>query len=148
MSLHADAYKGFHSVEAIDEYQGKAYDYYGFVPQVSASVFYPFKKSRLGVYGYAAEFWEFGPYTDWLKKAATDSLLFIESKDFNGKKIHGGGGILYEIISREDYMVSIQLGVGVPGLVNGSMNIHNGKNVFSIGLGSGLSFGYSRALWW
>lgn len=145
ISVHADAYKGFYSVEAVEEYKGKAYDYYGFVPQVSLSLFYPFKASRLGVYGYSGKFWEFGPYVEWMEKAESNNLITIEGKDFNDNRLFGGGGLLYEIIPQEDYMVSLRAGLGIPGYISGSVVIQNGKNAFSLGFGGSVFFGYMRA---
>ena len=145
LSLHADAYKGFHSVEAIEEYKGNVYDYYGFAPQFSTSLFYPFTSSRLGIYGYTGKFWEFGPYVDWMEKAEADNLITIEGKHFNDNRLFGGGGLLYERIPQENHMVSLRVGLGIPGYISGSIIMQNGKNTFSLGIGGSVFFGYMRA---
>jgi len=150
-SAHADAYTGFHSVEAIEEYAGESYDYYGIAPQISTSIFYPFKKARLGVYGSFGSFWEFGSYVDWIEKAEKDSLIHFANDEFYDRVCFGGIGLLYEIKYSEDKMTSYQLGTGVPGLLHGFINFQNRKNIYSIGLsfifdGSGsLFFSYMRA---
>lgn len=132
-ALHANAYTGFHSVEEVEEYKGKSYDYYGFAPQFSTSLFYPFKKSRLGFYGSLRTFWEFGPYVDWLEKADADSLISISGDKTYGKVFLGSLGILYEVRFSEDNMTSFQIGTGVPGLLHGIINFNNRNHVVSLG---------------
>ncbi len=150
-SVHADAYKGFHSVEAVEEYAGKSYDYYGIAPQISTSLFYPFKTARLGVYGSFGSFWELGSYVDWIEKAEEDSLIIFENDEFYDRVCFGGIGLLYEKKYSEDKMTSCQLGTGVPGLLHGFINFQSRKNVFSIGFSAlfdssgSIFFSYMRA---
>lgn len=149
-SLHANAYTGFHSVEEVEEYKGKSYDYYGFAPQFSTSLFYPFKTARLGVYGSLGTFWEFGPYVDWLEKAEADSLINISGDEKYGNVSLGSLGILYEKIYSEDKMTSFQVGTGVPGMLHGMINFNNHNHVVTLGLSTifegnvGLYLGYLR----
>jgi hypothetical protein len=150
-AIHADVFRGFHSVEEVEEYKGKSYNYYGVAPQVSASIYYPFTSSRLGFYGYAGKFWEYGPYVDWMEKAETEDLIWISGENFNGEILFGGAGLLYEIITDEYSITSLKLGLGEPGFIQGMMNRRVGKNVFSIQLmipfeGNGsVSLSYMRA---
>ena len=150
-SAHADAYRGFHSVEAVDEYAGNSYDYYGIASQISTSIFYPFKTARLGVFGSFGSFWELGSYVDWIEKVEKDTLIIFENDEFYNRVCFGGIGLLYEKKYSEDKMTSYQVGTGVPGILQGYINFHNGKNIYSIGLnvnfdGQGsIFFSYMRA---
>ena len=144
-SAHADAYTGFHTVEAVEEYAGKSYEYYGIAPQISTSLFYPFKAGRWGIYGSFGTFWEFGSYPDWIEKVDNDSLLILEDDEFMGKVCFGSVGILHEVIHSEDKMISFQIGTGIPGIIHSFTSFHNRKYVISIGVsvifdGSGSVF--------
>ena len=133
-SAHADAYRGFHSVEAVEEYAGNSYDYYGIAPQISASIFYPFKAGRWGIYGSFGTFWEFGSYPDWIEKVEKESLIHIANDEFYDRVCFGGVGILHEVIHSEDKMVSFQIGTGIPGIIHSFTSFHNRKYVISFGV--------------
>ena len=133
-SAHADAYTGFHTVEAVEEYAGKTYNYYGIAPQLMASVFYPFKAGRWGVYSSIGTFWEFGSYPDWLEKTENDSLFIFHDDDYLGKIWFGSVGILHEVIHSEDKMLTFQLGTGKPGIGHCYTSFHNRKYVISFGV--------------
>jgi len=144
-SAHADAYTGYHTVEAVEEYAGESYNYYGIAPQISASLFYPFKAGRWGIYGSFGTFWEFGSYPDWIEKVDNDNLLTLEDDEFMGKVCFGGVGILHEVIYSEDKMISFQIGTGKPGIIHSFTSFHNRKYVISVGVsaifeGSGSVF--------
>jgi hypothetical protein len=149
-STHAEAYTGFHSVEAVEEYKENSYNYYGVAPQITTSIFYPFETARLGVYGSLGTFWEYGPYVDWLKEAKADSLINISGDKTYDKVFFGGIGILFEKKYSKEKMTSYQIGTGVPGMVQGFINFNNHNHIISIGFntvfeGSGsVSFSYMR----
>lgn len=133
-ALHASAYTGFHSVEEVEEYKGKTYDYYGFAPQFSTSLYYPFKTARLGIYGSLGTFWEFGPYVDWIEKADAESLIHISGDKTYDKVVFGSMGILYEKKFSKDNMTSFMIGTGVPGILHGFINFNNHNHVVSLGI--------------
>lgn len=137
-SVHADAYTGFHSVEAVEEYAGESYNYYGIAPQISTSIFYPFKTARLGAYGSFGTFWEIGPYVDWIEKAEKENLITLKYDEFYERVCYGGLGILYEKKLPEDKMTSFQVGIGIPGILHGFVNIQDRKNIYSFGLSAPL----------
>ena len=144
-SFHTEMFAGYHSIKAVEEYEGDKLNYYGFAPQLSSSLFYPFTESRLGLYGYTGKFWEFGEYDDWIDEAEEAELIWKEYEDFNGKILFGGGGFLYEKIYEEESMISLKLGIGLPGLFHGMINYQKGNNVFNIGISSSFSLSYMRA---
>ena len=149
-SYHANIFGGYHSIEAVEEMAGENLSYYGFAPQLSSSLFFPVKKSRLGLYGYTGFFWEFGEYDDWMDEAEEAGLIWKELEEFNGKKIFGGGGLLYENIIDEKSMLSFKLGIGLPGMFHGMINYQKGNNIFNVGTNtlfnsSSFSLSYMRA---
>ena len=151
-SYHAEIFAGYHSIEVIEENAGENLTYYGFAPQLSSSFFIPVKKSRLGFYGYSGPFWEFGEYVNWMNEAEEAGVINIEYDNLMGKKLLAGGGFLFEYIYKEESLLSLKLGIGLPGLFHGMTNYRRGKNVFNIGLGIGehedrilISLGYMRA---
>ena len=85
-SYHTEMFAGYHSIEAVEEKAGEKLSYYGFTPQLSTSLFYLLKESRLGFYGYTGMFWEFGEYGDWIDEAKEAGLIRKEFDGFNGKK--------------------------------------------------------------
>ncbi|MDP8267274.1 MAG: hypothetical protein P9L97_00975, partial [Candidatus Tenebribacter davisii] len=124
----------------------------GFAPQLSGSLFYLLKESRLGFYGYTGMFWEFGKYDDWMDEAEEAELIWKELEDFNGKKLFGGGGFLFEHIIDEKSMLSFKFGAGLPGLIHIMTNYQKGSNIYVLNIGineisesSSVSFGYMRA---
>jgi hypothetical protein len=142
-------FAGYHSIEAIEEKAGEKLNYYGLAPQLSGSLFYLLKESRLGFYGYTGMFWEFGKYDDWMDEAEEAELIWKELEDFNGKKLFGGGGFLFENIIDEKSMLSFKLGAGLPGGFHGMINYRKGSNIFNVGINElfeseSVSFSYMR----
>jgi len=134
LAAHADTYYGSYSVEAVEEFQGETFQYYGVAPQVMASMFYPFKSGRLGLYSSIGTFWEFGSYPDWLEATENDSLFIFHEDDYLGKIWFGSVGILHEVIYSKNKMLTFQLGTGKPGLLHGYTSFHNRKYVISLGV--------------
>ena len=148
-SYHTEIFTGYHSIKAVEEYKGDRLSYYGFAPQLSSSLFYPFSKSRLGFYGYTGMFWEFGEYDDWMDEAEEAELIGKEDEDFNGKILFGGGGFLYDKIYEEESMISLKFGMGLPGLIHGMINYQKGNNIYIVSIcehfeGSSISLSYMR----
>jgi hypothetical protein len=148
-SYHTEMFAGYHSIEAIEEKAGEKLNYYGLAPQLSGSLFYLLKESRLGFYGYTGMFWEFGKYDDWMDEAEEAELIWKELEDFNGKKLFGGGGFLFENIIDEKSMLSFKLGAGLPGGFHGMINYRKGSNIFNVGINElfeseSVSFSYMR----
>jgi len=141
ISAHAETYYGYHSIEAVEEYKGKTYNYYGIAPQMMASIFYPFKAGRWGVYSSIGTFWEFGSYPDWLENTENDSLFIFNKDDYLGKIWFGGVGILHEVIHSEDKMLSFQLGIGKPGFIHSYTSFHNKNYIITVGLSAHLESG-------
>ncbi len=131
ISAHADTYYGYHSVEALENLKKKTYDYYGVAPQMTVSIFYPFKAGRWGVYSSIGTFWEFGSYPNWLEKEDNDNLFIFHKEDYLGRIWYGGVGILHEVIHSEDKMVSFQIGLGKPGIIHSYTSFHN-KNILNV----------------
>jgi len=149
-SYHTEMFAGYHSIEAIEEKAGEKLNYYGFAPQLSGSLFFTLKGSRLGLYGYTASFWEFGEYDDWMDEAEEEGLIWKEFEDYNGKELLGGGGFLFEHIINEKSLLSFKFGAGLPGGFHVMINYQEGSNIFNIGISalfesSSISLGYMRA---
>ncbi len=149
-SYHTEMFAGYHSIEAIEEKAGEKLIYYGFAPQLSGSLFYLLKESRLGFYGYTAFFWEFGEYDDWIDEAEEAGLICKELEGYSGKKLIGGGGFLFEHIIDEKSVLSLKFGAGLPGMFHIMTNYRKGSNIFNFGINelfesSSVSFGYMRA---
>ena len=132
-SFHAEAFSGFHSVEAVEEYAGKSYDYYGFMPQLTTSLYIPVKKARIGIYGYTGTFWEYGHYDDWMKIAEADSLIYREGDEVNGKELIGGAGFIFDGFNEES-IFSLKIGFGLPGGFHGMSSYRKGNNVLTFSL--------------
>lgn len=151
-SYYIEMFAGYHSIKAVEMNAGEKLDYFGVAPQLMSSLFFPIKKSRLGLYGYSGPFWEFGEYVDWMDEAEKAELIDIAFDNLMGKKLLGGGGLLFEHIYEEESMLSLKLGIGLPGLIHGMVNYRSGSNVFNMGLGMGehedrilISLGYMYA---
>lgn len=149
-SYHTEMFAGYHSIEAVEEKAGEKLNYYGFAPQLSTSLFYLLKETRLGFYGYTGMFWEFGEYADWIDEAKEAGLIRKEFDGFNGKKLFGGGGFLFEHVIDEESLLSFNFGLGLPGMFHVMINYREGSNIFNFGINalfesSSVSFNYMRA---
>ena len=85
------------------------------------------------------------------KELAEEAGLIRKSFDgFNGKKLFGGGGFLFEHIIDEKSLLSFKFGVGLPGMVHVMINYREGRNIFNVGINtlfesSSYYLGYMRA---
>ncbi len=149
-SYHTEMFAGYHSIEAVEEKAGEKLNYYGFAPQLSGSLFYLLKETRLGFYGYTGMFWEFGEYDDWIDEAEEAGHIWKEFEEYSGKKLIGGGGFLFEHIIDKKSLLSFKFGAGLPGMLHIIINYQEGSNIFNVGINelfesSSVSFSYMRA---
>lgn len=138
---HAEAYTGFYNVEAVESMKGENLQFYGFSPQLNASLFIPVSSVRFGVYALSGPYWEFGEYHDWLKEADEDDIITYWQQDSDTQFVFNGG-LMLEHISAEDKMISFKVGVNSPVVYNVTTQFRSGNSIYTIGLSQALTFSY------
>jgi len=136
-----EMYQGFYNVEAIEEMEGESLKYYGFSPQLNASLFFPVKNIRFGIYALAGPYWEYGEYIDWLEEADEEGLISYMGNDGDTQFVYSGGLLLEHVVS-VDKIVSFKFGANSPVVGHIITQYRTGKNVFKFGIGRSLSASY------
>ncbi|MDO9577930.1 MAG: hypothetical protein Q7J16_08600 [Candidatus Cloacimonadales bacterium] len=124
LNLGWQVYGGQYEATGFDSLYNGKYEYFGTGPEVSAAIFLPIGKLKIGVGGYITADIEGGNYHDFLKE--TDELGLANNYTQSNFALASA----YPFIScslDEETTISLQMAYGMPGYISPALSYRGGK---------------------